>query len=136
MVEEIAAQVFTRPVLPSIQRYLLHDRLTGHTIATKWRDFLGKYDGLLIGLSGDGRTYAATQTFGSVVELVDRISGLREPLPMADGLAYDTFSLSTDGRYTAFSPYRARGRFRRSMSTTATPAMATACPARGKRPSD
>jgi hypothetical protein len=103
-VTEFASHVQSKPMLSPIQRYLLHDRLTGHTTATAWHDFTGLYDGMFLGLSGDGRTYAATAQLHNVVELVDRVSGLRETIPTANANSSKPLTLSSDGRFTAFTP--------------------------------
>jgi hypothetical protein len=87
--------------IPALQRYMRHDRLTGRTIATPWRAFMGIYDGWIGGLSGDGRTYAVSQGLGLVMQLVDG-TGLPESIPTTEQNAFKFMSLSGDGRYTAF----------------------------------
>ena len=128
------------PALPALvyrDRHLLHDRVTGHTIATAWRDqtLTPTFTGRINGLSGDGRTYPNTSIIGTnkMIVLTDRVSGLQENDPDARAQWLLSMPLSADGRFTAFGTTPSDGAIRRSTSTTATPATATACPARGRR---
>ena len=103
-VSESAGHITTHRPFPSIHRFLLHDRLTDHTIATAWRDSLSVYKGDILALSGDGRTYVSAEQF-NLTQLIDRVSGLREAIPTPNADLYQPFSLSSDGRYTAFVPH-------------------------------
>jgi Tol biopolymer transport system component len=95
------------PALVYRDRHLLHDRVTGHTVATAWRDktLTPTFTSRINGLSGDGRTFANTSIIGTnkMVVLTDRVNGLQEiiPMPVQDGFA--SMPLSADGRFTAFA---------------------------------
>jgi Tol biopolymer transport system component len=104
VVVETSDRITTMRPLPPISRYLLHDRLTGHTIATEWRESVGPYNGDMMALSGDGRTYASALGIDEI-QLIDRVGGLRETILTANARSYRPVSLSSDGRYTAFAPY-------------------------------
>jgi hypothetical protein len=106
VLESAAQKTDFRP-LPDILRYLLHDRVTGRTLVSPWQDSITPYDGSVVSLSGDGRTYAGTELFQGTVQLIDRISGLRETIPTATPSTFRPISLSSDGRYTAFGSYDA-----------------------------
>jgi Tol biopolymer transport system component len=104
VVEGAAARTVHRP-FPGIVRYLMHDRVTGHTLVSAWQETINPFNGFITGLSGDGRTYVGTEQYSTPVQLIDRVSGLRETIPTATGSEYKSMSLSSDGRFTAFGPY-------------------------------
>jgi hypothetical protein len=87
--------------LPALGRYLLHDRLTGHTIAGPWDEPSGQKYRQIRGLSGDGRTYALSGLLTPVV-LTDRVNGLQEMIPTTELNGAKPAALSADGRFTAF----------------------------------
>ena len=91
--------------LPTFMRYLLHDRLTGRTLATAMADSIESVRRLHHGPVGRrAHVSAAPGRARRPCELVDRVSGLRETIPDGAAGLPTTFSLSSDGR----SPRSAR----------------------------
>jgi hypothetical protein len=86
---------------PAGARHLLHDRVTGHTVATPWWTTSPLSSPVIVALSGDARTYAYGGLNGGLT-LIDRVSGFSEGVPSSQfGFAFA--SLSFDGRFTAFN---------------------------------
>ena len=86
----------------SVQRQLVHDRVTGRTVTTEWRLLTSFYTNYIHGLSGDGRTIV-TSGPNAVSVLRDRINGFEETVPSTGLSGLSPSSISGDGRFFALA---------------------------------